>query len=70
MTEEAHYTESMTAYKVMELLRNELSLDTKENHGYYGEYYVTVELKLGEQVLSSVYVNMPKQCSCRCGSGY
>lgn len=55
----------MNREELIEFLRENLSIDTRENRGYYGERSLTIQLKLGEEVISSEYVDMPRECSHR-----
>lgn len=67
---EAHYTEPMTRHKVMELLKDELTLDSSESYGYYGEHSLQIELKLGKATLGTVSVDLSSKCKCKCRDTY
>lgn len=48
--------------ELLQFLRDNLRLDTKEHSGWYGDNYVDVMIMLGDQEVSSVCINMPRSC--------
>lgn len=44
---------------IKKYLMENLSLDAREQRGWYGEHSVYVQLKLGNEIISEAYINMP-----------
>lgn len=60
----------MDKNELIEFLKDNLSISTREYNGWYGDTTVYVDLKVGDVVVSSDSINMPKECRCSCGSRY
>lgn len=60
----------MDKEELLEFLRDNLSISTREERGWYGDSTVYVDLKVGDVVVSSDSISMPKECNCSCGSRY
>ena len=55
---------------MLEFLRSKLSIQIKENFGWYGEHSITINLAIDDYVVSSDTMYMPKACNCKCGNAY
>lgn len=60
----------MDKNELIEFLKDNLSISTRPERGWYGDETVYVDLKVGDVVVSTDSINMPKECSCSCGSRY
>lgn len=60
----------MDRNELIEFLKENLTLDTSEYHGYYGEHSITVMLKLGKDQIGSATIDLPEKCRHREYDGY
>ena len=60
----------MDKNELIEFLKENLSISISTERGWYGDETVYVDLKVGDVVVSTDSINMPKECNCSCGSRY
>lgn len=53
----------MNREELIQILRDNLTIDTRENRGYYGDTSIAVQLKLDDDVISETYFYLPRECS-------
>lgn len=60
----------MDKNELIQFLRDNLSINIHENREWCGSTTVHVDLKVDDVVVSTSYIDMPKECDCSCNKGY